>query len=264
MGSEMCIRDRTEVIEPGVTRDHTERMLRGFGVDIETSGNKVRLRGGQQLKATDIEVPADISSAAFFMVGASIVPGSDVLLEHVGVNPTRTGIIDILRLMGADITLEREREVGGEPVADIRVRYAGLNGIDIPEHLVPLAIDEFPALFVAACSAKGTTRVSGGEELRVKETDRIAAMVKGLQAMGAKIEETPDGAIIAGEQSLNGAEVESFGDHRIAMSFAIAGMVASGEMKILDCANVNTSFPQFVSLAKAAGLDIQASSGVAA
>lgn len=249
----------TEVIEPGITRDHTERMLRGFGVEIESHKNTVRLKGGQQLQAADIEVPADISSAAFFMVGASIAPGSDVLLEHVGINPTRTGIIDILRLMGADISLQQERLVGGEPVADIRVKYAGLQGIDVPQELVPLAIDEFPALFVAACSASGVTRVSGAAELRVKETDRISAMVSGLSRMGAQIEETPDGAIIQGEQPLDGASVESFGDHRIAMSFAMAAMVASSEMRILDCANVNTSFPQFVQTAANAGLGIQLS-----
>lgn len=254
----------TEVIEPGITRDHTERMLRGFGVEVESNNDTVRLKGGQQLKACDIEVPADISSAAFFMVGASIAPGSDVLLQHVGVNPTRTGIIDILRLMGADITLEQEKLVGGEPVADIRVKYAGLKGIDIPHELVPLAIDEFPALFIAACAARGTTRVGGAEELRVKETDRISAMVSGLQRMGAQIEETADGAVIQGEQKLSGAIVDSFGDHRIAMSFAIAGMVASSEMKILDCANVNTSFPQFVQTAANAGLGIRTSGEVVA
>ncbi len=253
----------TEIIEPGITRDHTERMLRGFGVNIDSDNNTVSLKGGQQLQATDIEVPADISSAAFFLVGASIAQGSDILLQHVGINPTRTGIIDILRLMGADITLQQERLVGGEPVADIRVKYAGLKGIDVPRELVPLAIDEFPALFIAACCATGATTVSGAEELRVKETDRIAAMVSGLKQMGAQIEETPDGAVIQGDQQLAGATVESFGDHRIAMSFAMASMVTSHEVRILDCANVNTSFPNFVQTAASAGLGIRVSDEVA-
>lgn len=259
----------TEIVEPGITRDHTERMLRGFGVDVETgvdeaSGKgRVRLQGGQRLTGTSIEVPADISSAAFFIVAASIAPGSDVRLLHVGVNPTRTGIIDVLKLMGADIELENEKLVGGEPVADIHVRYRGLKGADIPAELVPLAIDEFPALFVAACCADGITRFQGAEELRVKETDRIAAMVAGLETLGADIEELKDGAVITGGKPLGSGTVKSFGDHRIAMSFAISALAAAGPVEILDCDNVNTSFPGFVSIASNAGLAIEVSSGVA-
>ncbi|MEK9720248.1 MAG: 3-phosphoshikimate 1-carboxyvinyltransferase, partial [Quisquiliibacterium sp.] len=178
--------DWTSVVEPAPTRDHTERMLTGFGVEVVRAGNLVRIHGGQRLRATEIDVPADISSAAFFLVGASIAPGSDLLLEHVGVNPTRTGILDILKLMGADIDLSNAREVGGEPVADIRVRYAPLRGIQVPPELVPLAIDEFPVLFVAAACAQGRTVVTGAQELRVKESDRIAVMADGLRALGIK------------------------------------------------------------------------------
>ncbi|HFC91418.1 MAG TPA: 3-phosphoshikimate 1-carboxyvinyltransferase, partial [Leucothrix mucor] len=177
----------TSVTEPAVTRDHTERMLRGFGYEVTTDGNRMSLQGGGELTACKIDVPADISSAAFFMVGASIATGSDLTLEHVGVNPTRTGIIDILTLMGADITLSNQKEAGGEPVADIRIRSASLKGIQIPEELVPLAIDEFPALFVAACFAEGQTILTGAEELRVKESDRIQVMADGLLACGADV-----------------------------------------------------------------------------
>jgi len=186
----------TCVTEPAPTRDHTERMLRGFGVSVSRSDATVCLAGGSHLVATDIDVPADISSATFFLVAASIAPESDLVLEHVGINPTRTGAIDILRLMGADITLVNEREVGGEPVADIHVRAADLKGIDIPEHLVPLAIDEFPVLFIAASTATGITRLTGAEELRVKESDRIEVMAQGLQAIGVDALATDDGMVI--------------------------------------------------------------------
>ncbi len=246
----------TRVTEPAPTRDHTERMLSGFGYEVNREGATASLVGGGSLKATDIDVPADISSAAFFMVGASIAPGSDVLLEHVGINPTRTGVIDILRLMGADIEILNEREVGGEPVADIRVRAAELHGIEIPEELVPLAIDEFPALFVAAACATGRTVLTGAEELRVKESDRIQVMADGLVKMGVKAEPTTDGIVIEGG-TMHGAEVVSHGDHRIAMSFAMAALRTDGEMVINDCANVNTSFPSFVSLAAGSGLNIK-------
>jgi 3-phosphoshikimate 1-carboxyvinyltransferase len=257
----------TEVIEPAPTRDHTERMLEGFGVEVVRSGPSVRLRGGQRLRATAIDVPADISSAAFFMVGASIAPGSDLLLEHVGVNPTRTGILSILRLMGADIQAMNERTVGGEPVADLRVRHARLRGIDVPPEWVPLAIDEFPALFVAAACAQGRTRVTGAEELRVKESDRIAVMADGLQALGVDARPTEDGMVIAGAGSSNETElrpvfrsgrIASHGDHRIAMSFAIAALRSGGTIVIDDTVNVATSFPGFVELSRAAGLDIAA------
>lgn len=248
----------TTVTEPAPTRDHTERMLRGFGYTVFTEGNRIRLTGGGKLTATDIDVPADISSAAFFMVAGSITPNADVTLAHVGINPTRTGVIDILRLMGADITLSNEQEVGGEPVADIRVRYAPLRGIDIPEDLVPLAIDEFPVLFVAAACAEGRTVLTGAEELRVKESDRIAVMANALTAMGISAVPTEDGCIIDGGQlSAPTQAIDSHGDHRIAMASAIAALrLPSGQVMIDDCANVNTSFPGFVNLARQLGLVI--------
>lgn len=245
----------TRVTEPAPTRDHTERMLQGFGYSVQVNGLTCAVTGGGRLQATSIEVPADISSAAFFMVAASIIPSSDIVLEHVGVNPTRTGVIDILRLMGANIALENERVVGGEPVADIRVRAARLHGIDIPEHLVPLAIDEFPVLFVAAAVASGTTRLSGAEELRVKESDRIQVMADNLIAVGVKARATPDGMVIEGGP-IGGGQVDSHGDHRIAMSFTVAAQLASGPITIADCANVATSFPGFVALASAAGMTV--------
>ncbi len=246
----------TVITEPGISRDHTERMLRGFGVTVDTEGLQVRLQGGQALSATKITVPSDISSSAFFLVGASIASGSDLQLRDVGMNPTRDGVIRILQLMGADIEIGNQRVIGGEPVADLRVRSAPLHGIDVPPDLVPLAIDEFPALFVAASVATGETRVSGAEELRVKETDRIQAMVDGLTAMGADISATEDGAVIRGRQQLRGATVDSYGDHRIAMSFAMAALRANDDVTVRDCENVNTSFPGFVSLAATAGLNI--------
>jgi len=255
----------TSVTEPAPTRDHTERMLQGFGVTVARDGNRVALRGGQALCAADIDVPADISSAAFFLVGASIAEGSDVLLEHVGVNPTRTGILDILRLMGADIALENPREVGGEPVADLRVRAARLRGIAVPPELVPLAIDEFPAIFVAAACAEGRTVVTGAEELRVKESDRIAVMADGLHALGIDARPTPDGMIIEGRgadaRPFGAGEIVTHGDHRIAMSFTMAALRARGPIRILDTANVGTSFPGFAALAARAGVDIVESSG---
>ena len=248
----------TSITEPAVTRDHTERMLRGFGYEVVTEGNKVSLQGGGELTACTIDVPADISSAAFFMVGASIAEGSDLTLEHVGVNPTRTGVIDILKLMGADITLSNQKEVGGEPVADIRIRSAPLKGIHIPEYLVPLAIDEFPVLFVAACFAEGKTVLTGAEELRVKESDRIQVMADGLLACGADVTPTPDGIII-NKSCLTTAEVDSHGDHRIAMAFAMAGLCAEGRLIIHDCENVDTSFPHFIDIATQAGVKVSSS-----
>ena len=246
----------TCVTEPAPTRDHTERMLAGFGYAVRRDGNRACLTGGGRLTARAIDVPADISSAAFFLVGASIAPGSELVLEHVGVNPTRTGVLNILRLMGADIRLTSERDVGGEPVADLHVRAAPLRGIRIPEDQVPLAIDEFPALFVAAACAEGETVLTGAEELRVKESDRIQVMADGLQALGVEARPTPDGIVIRGGM-LDGGRVGSHGDHRIAMAFAIAGLRASGDVAIDDCANVNTSFPGFAALARGAGLAIE-------
>ncbi|UXJ51211.1 bifunctional prephenate dehydrogenase/3-phosphoshikimate 1-carboxyvinyltransferase [Pseudomonas citronellolis] len=245
----------TSVTEPAPTRDHTERMLRGFGYPVDVEGSTAKVESGHKLSATNIEVPADISSAAFFLVAASIAEGSEIVLEHVGINPTRTGVIDILKLMGADITLENQREVGGEPVADLRVRSAKLKGIDIPEDLVPLAIDEFPVLFVAAANAEGRTVLRGAEELRVKESDRIQVMADGLLALGVKCEPTPDGIIIDGG-AYGGGEVWSHGDHRIAMSFSVASLRASAPIRIHDCANVATSFPNFLGLAAGAGIRV--------
>lgn len=249
----------TTIIEPAPTRDHTERMLKGFGYPVDVDGPKVTVRPGGKLTATAIDVPADISSAAFFMVAASIAKGSDITLQHVGINPTRVGIINILRLMGANIEMFNEKEVGGEPVADLRIRSAQLKGIQIPEDQVPLAIDEFPAIFIAAACAEGTTVLTGAEELRVKESDRIQAMVDGLQILGVDAVGTEDGAIIKGfgaEGSFNGGEVDSVDDHRIAMSFTIASLRANAPILIKDCANVATSFPGFIELASGCGINV--------
>lgn len=246
---------RTSVTEPAPTRDHTERMLRGFGYPVTVDGSTASVESGHKLTATHIEVPADISSAAFFLVAGSIAEDSELVLEHVGINPTRTGVIDILKLMGGDISLENQREVGGEIVADIRVRSAKLKGIDIPEDLVPLAIDEFPVLFVAASVAEGRTVLRGAEELRVKESDRIQVMADGLIALGVKAEPTPDGIIIEGG-SIGGGEVWAHGDHRIAMSFSVASLRATAPIRIHDCANVATSFPNFLALSAQVGIRV--------
>ncbi|MFJ4197953.1 3-phosphoshikimate 1-carboxyvinyltransferase, partial [Pseudomonas sp. NPDC089534] len=246
---------KTTVTEPAPTRDHTERMLRGFGYSVNVDGATASVESGGKLTATHIEVPGDISSSAFFLVAASIAEGSELVLEHVGINPTRTGVIDILRLMGADITLENQREVGGEPVADLRVRAAKLKGIEIPEALVPLAIDEFPVLFVAAACAEGRTVLTGAEELRVKESDRIQVMADGLLALGVKCEPTPDGIIIDGGL-IGGGEVHGHGDHRIAMAFSVASLRASAPIRIHDCANVATSFPNFLALCAQVGIRV--------
>jgi 3-phosphoshikimate 1-carboxyvinyltransferase len=246
---------RTEVTEPEPSRDHTERMLRAFGVAVDAEPGRAALAGGQSLKGAAIDVPSDISSATFFMVGAAIAPGSDVTLAGVGVNPTRTGVIEILRRMGADLEVTRERALGAEPVADIRVRGGALRGIAIGRELVAAAIDEFPAIFVAAACARGVTEVSGAEELRVKESDRIQAMCDGLAALGVSAQPRADGARICGGR-LRGGRVDSRGDHRVAMSFAMAGLRAEQPVTILDCANVDTSFPGFATLAASAGLDI--------
>lgn len=251
----------TSVTEPAPTRDHTERMLQGFGYPVTVEGNVARVRSGSRLTANRIEVPADISSAAFFLVAGSIAENSELVLEHVGINPTRTGVIDILRLMGGNITLENQREVGGEPVADLRVRSANLKGIEIPEALVPLAIDEFPVLFVAASCAQGRTVLRGAEELRVKESDRIQVMADGLKVLGVSATPTPDGIVIEGG-SMGGGEVESHGDHRIAMAFSVASLRASAPIRIRDCANVATSFPSFLELAAKAGIRVKEEASV--
>ena len=246
---ETCVR------EPHPTRDYTERMLAAFGWPIEFSAGSAKLGGGQALRATDIEVPADFSSAAFFLVAATLVPGSELLLRDVGINPRRTGLLHALRAMGADIDGANSRSAGGEPVADLIVRHAPLHGVDVPLELVPDMIDEFPILFVAAAAAKGTTRIRGAAELRVKESDRIAVMARGLREFGIRVEETADGAIIEGGE-FRGGEVDSAGDHRCAMSFAIAGALAREPIRIRDCANVATSFPGFVALANGCGFGL--------
>ena len=248
---------KTCVTEPAPSRDHTERMLEGFGYPVSRDGATVCVDGGGSLSAADVDVPADISSAAFFLVGGCIAKDSDILLEHVGINPTRTGVIDILKLMGGDIEISNERVVGGEPVADIRVRSSTLSGIDIPEELVPLAIDEFPALFVAASCAEGTTRLSGAEELRVKESDRIQVMADGLDACEIPHQVMPDGIIIEGGHRFGAGTIDSHGDHRIAMAFTMASLRSDGVITIRDCDNVNTSFPGFVELASAAGVRVE-------
>lgn len=246
----------TEVIEPHPTRDYTERMLAAFGWPIDFAPGRARLSGGHRLKATDVDVPADFSSAAFFLVAASVVPGSELHLQAVGLNPRRTGLLQALRLMGADIRIENERESGGEPVGDIVVRHAPLHGVELPEALVPDMIDEFPALFVAAAVAQGSTVIRGAAELRVKESDRLASMATGLRALGITVDETPDGATIVGG-TLGGGSIDSHGDHRIAMSFAIAGLVARESVAIADCRNVATSFPGFIELANGCGFSLR-------
>lgn len=251
----MYAEGETSVVEPAPTRDHTERMLTAFGYPVKTEGNRMSLQGGGKLTACDIDVPTDISSAAFFMVMGAIAKDADILIKHVGINPTRTGVIDILKLMGADLTLENQQEVGGEPVADIRVKSSQLKGIHVPEGLVPLAIDEFPVLFVAAACAEGQTVVTGAEELRVKESDRIQVMADGLVALGVDATATNDGMVINGG-SIKSGTVNSHDDHRIAMAFSVASLGAEGEIVIDDCDNVNTSFPTFVELANLVGLNL--------
>ncbi|MEI7038062.1 3-phosphoshikimate 1-carboxyvinyltransferase [Fulvimonas yonginensis] len=247
----------TEILEPHPTRDYTERMLAAFGWPIEFAPGRARLSGGHALRASEVQVPADFSSAAFFLVAASVVPGSDLRLRAVGLNPRRTGLLQALRLMGADIEVLDERHSGGEPVADLRVRYAPLHGIELPQALVPDMIDEFPALFVAAAAAHGRTAIRGAAELRVKESDRIATMAAGLRTLGIRVEEAPDGAAITGG-TLGQGTVDAHGDHRVAMSFAIAGLVARGGVRIEDCRNVATSFPGFMELANGCGFALKA------
>ena len=246
----------TEVIEPHPTRDYTERMLAAFGWPIEFEPGRARLDGGHALRAIDVDVPADFSSAAFFLVAASIVPGSELRLPAVGLNPRRTGLLQALRLMGADITVERQREAGGEPVGDLLVRHAPLHGVEVPAELIPDMIDECPVLFVAAAAATGRTVVRGAAELRVKESDRIATMAAGLRTLGVAIGETPDGAIVEGGP-IGGGAVESLTDHRIAMSFAVAGLLAADPVRINDCRHVATSFPGFRELANGCGFALR-------
>jgi 3-phosphoshikimate 1-carboxyvinyltransferase len=231
-------------------------MLASFGAACAFVPGEAALLGGFPLQAREIRVPADFSSAAFFLVAASTVPDSDLVLRKVGMNPRRTGLLQVLRTMGADIVESNASEEGGEPVADLRVRHAPLHGIEVPAECVPDMIDEFPALFVAAACAEGTTVVRGAAELRVKESDRIATMAEGLRVLGIRVDETPDGASIHGG-TLRGGEVDSHGDHRIAMAFAAAAQRAQGEVRIGDVANVATSFPGFDALARSCGFGLR-------
>lgn len=247
----------TVVREAQPTRDYTERMLAAFGWPIEFAPGIARLHGGHRLRATDVVVPADFSSAAFFVVAATIVPGSDLTLKRVGLNPRRIGLLHVLRAMGADIVETGASECGGEPVADLRVRHAPLRGIDVPLAHVADMIDEFPALFVAAACAEGTTRVRGAAELRVKESDRLAVMASGLAALGVHVEEFADGADIHGGP-FGGGSIDSHGDHRVAMAFAAAAQAGRAELRINDVSNVATSFPGFVEKAIAIGFRIAA------
>ena len=248
----------TRVIEPVPTRDHTERMLTGFGAQLdvgeENGETVIAIHGEAELKPMDVVVPGDPSSAAFFMVAASVVPGSDLTILNVGMNPTRAGLVEVLRQMGADITEVDAREVGGEPVADLRVRHAPLTGIDVDPAIAPAMIDEFPVLFVAASLASGTTRTTGLDELRVKESDRLAAMAAALTLAGARVEEHEDGLTIHGTGgdplpgTPEGASVATRLDHRIAMSMAVAGLVSRHGVSVDDTAPINTSFPTFMGL----------------
>ena len=235
----------TRVTEPHLSRDHSERMLRHFGADIEADGRDVRIRGGRELSGQEIVVPGDISSAAFFMVAGLIVPGSELLIKGVGINPTRTGILDILKMMGGDISLVNSREVSGEPVADILVRSSRLKGIEIYGDLVPRAIDEFPVIAVAAATAEGKTVIRDARELRVKETDRIKAMADNLRLAGITVDEADDGMTVYGATGFRAFKADSQGDHRIAMSMMIASLVASGECTVSDTGCIATSFPTF-------------------
>ena len=251
----------TTVIEPAATRDYTERMLAALGADVAVDGLRVRLRPGRKLAAQPIAVPGDFSSAAFFLVAAAIAPVADLTIENVGLNPRRTGLLETLLDMGADIEILDRREIAGEPVGDLRVRSSSLRGIDVPTERVPDMIDEFPAFAIAAACADGTSRVHGAHELRVKESDRIAAMARGLSALGVAVEEYEDGMAIEGRGGFTGGTIDSRGDHRIAMSFAVASLRASAPLRILDCANVDTSFPGFAELANSVGLSIADDSG---
>ena len=246
----------TSVTEPAVTRDHTERMLTAMGVSVSIENGRIAVEGGQELKGGSVEVPGDLSSAAFVLLAACISDSADIAIDNVGINPTRTGVIDILQAMGADIELCNRREQSGEPVADVRVRASQLRGIDVDPALVSLAIDEFPVLFVAAACAEGVTRFSEIGELRVKESDRIGAMAAGLRELGIRVEESGDGAVVHGG-GFGGGTVQSFGDHRIAMSLAIAGTVAESAGTVLDTDAVATSFPGFTGLMRSLGATIE-------
>jgi 3-phosphoshikimate 1-carboxyvinyltransferase len=247
---------QTIVRSPGETRDHTERMLKAMQYPITQDGNCISIEGGGELTACDIDIPSDLSSAAFFIVAAAIAKAGMLTLNSVGVNPTRNGILRILKQMGAEITLSNMHTSTNEPIADICIQASQLQGVVISEALVSLAIDELPVIMIAAACAQGKTVLRGASELRVKESDRIHAMVVGLRAVGINVEEYEDGVVIEGGQ-LNGGEVDSFGDHRIAMSFLIAGLVASAPIIVSNCQPIKTSFPNFISLAQSVGMQVE-------
>ena len=245
----------TSLKEPKITRDHTERMLTAFGYPVQIQHGQVSLEGGKHLQATDIQVPADISSAAFFIIAACISRKGEITINNVGMNPTRTGVLDILKAMNADFDVHDQIMMGGEPTASITARSSQLIGVEIPAELVPSAIDEFPIICIAAACAEGTTRITNAEELRVKESDRISQMAHGLKTVGIEVEEHPDGLTIVGGE-ITGGRIDSGHDHRIAMAFAVASLAASQVIEISECENVATSFPGFVELANSIGLNI--------
>lgn len=251
---------RMRLTEPAPSRDHTERMLAAFGVEVLHEGGTLSMEGGQSLRATRVQVPADFSSAAFFLVAGALAAAQPLLLTGVGINPTRTGLLELLIRMGADIRVHPHAAPGSrsEPVADLEVRRSPLRGITVPESLVPLAIDELPVFFIAAACARGETLVRGALELRVKETDRLAAMAAGLAVLGVEHQLLQDGLWIRGGDSFSGGTVDSCGDHRIAMAFAIAALRARAPIEIGDVANVATSFPGFTEAARSVGLAIEA------
>ena len=255
----------TRLTEPAPSRDHTERMLGAFGVQLRREGHTVLMEGGQALRGCRLQVPADFSSAAFFVVAGCLAADRPLLLTNIGVNPTRTGLLELLRRMGADIQVHARAAAShgptAEPVADIEVRRSALRGITVPEGLVPLAIDELPVFFIAAACARGETLVRGALELRVKESDRLAAMAAGLGALGVEHRLLPDGLWIRGADSLGGGAIDSCGDHRVAMAFAVAALRARAPIEIADVANVATSFPGFVDTARRAGLGVDAPGG---
>ena len=251
---------KTVITEPAPTRDHTERLLAHFGCPVTRSGRRITLESNT-LRAGRLRIPGDISSAAFFLAAGSIVPGSDLVVEGVGINPTRHAVIEILNRMGADISVSNLDEGSAEPVADLRVKYRPLQGIRIPRELVPIAIDEFPAIMAAACHAQGETVLEGAAELRVKESDRIRALAEGLENMGVTVDVRPDGMRVTGGQPTSGV-VQSHGDHRIAMAFSVAGVAAAGPVTVRDCKNVDTSFPGFIDCARQLGWEIREKSGI--
>jgi len=252
---------KTCITEPVRTRNHTETMLKGFSYPVQVVDRRICINPGEALTATEIDIPGDISAAAFFLVGAIITPGSRLEINHVGMNPTRIGILSILRLMGAEIEIKNETVVGGEPVADLCVGFSQLRGIEIPQDLVPLAIDEFPIVFIAAACAEGETCLKGAAELKVKESDRIQVMANGLNQLGIKAIPEADGILIEGGQ-LSGGNVDASGDHRVAMAFSIAGLRAKNPIVISNCENVNTSFPNFIEISSQLGLAISVKGGV--